>query len=94
LFIGSCGRVDLQESDPDLMDKSLSRLANFAPELVVFPGHNYAAPTSSTIAKERASNVMMRSAIMNVRGQATSSSVGVLLPDYLGAARRALMEES
>lgn len=49
LFAGTHGRVDLPGSDPDLMTESLRRLAEFAPELTVYPGHGPA----TTIAVER-----------------------------------------
>jgi len=94
LFIGSCGRVDLAESNPEAMDASLYRLSKFPDRLKVLPGHNYAAPPTSTIGKERASNFMMRQAMSNLRPEPTSATLSsCLLPDYVGAARRALLEE-
>jgi len=95
LFIGACGRVDLQESDPDQMDKSLARLSRFPDALKVLPGHNYAPDASSTIARERATNVMMRMALQAsgaLRPSPTSAVETVRLPDYLGAAYAALRE--
>jgi glyoxylase-like metal-dependent hydrolase (beta-lactamase superfamily II) len=93
LFIGSCGRVDLAESDPDMMEASLARLAAFPPAMVVYPGHNYAAPSSSTIATERRSNSMMRQAVGASALQTNPTSASAALPDYVSAARRALAEE-
>jgi glyoxylase-like metal-dependent hydrolase (beta-lactamase superfamily II) len=52
LFAGSIGRTDLPLSNPEAMEASLSRVATFDPELVVYPGHG--PPTS--IGAELATN--------------------------------------
>lgn len=94
LFIDSCGRTDLQESNPEHMRQSLARLAKLPLDCLVFPGHNYAAATQSSIQRERERNFAMRGAMMGGDGLRPSSiSAGneVLLPDYLQAARNALL---
>ena len=61
LFIGSCGRVDLPGSDPEQMYYSLNRtLRNLDDNTVVYPGHNYASESVSTIGNEKRHNMFMR----------------------------------
>ena len=61
LFIGSCGRVDLPGSNPEDMYRSLHDILGTLPDQTkLFPGHNYAADTSSTIGDEKRTNPMMR----------------------------------
>jgi len=59
LFIGRSGRADFPASDPDAMYRSLRRLAALPDDTIVYPGHNYAARPTSTIARERRENVHM-----------------------------------
>mmetsp|Transcript_18041 Transcript_18041/g.29265 ORF Transcript_18041/g.29265 Transcript_18041/m.29265 type:complete len:291 (+) Transcript_18041:60-932(+) len=87
LFIGSCGRVDLPESDVQAMLESLDKLSKIDSETIVFPGHNYSRPAHSTIAKEKTTNHMMNQA-MQRRGISPHPVAAMLpLPDYLGVAR-------
>ena len=58
LFAGSIGRTDLPLSNPEAMEQSLSLVATFDPDLVVYPGHGPA----TTIATELASNPFLASA--------------------------------
>jgi hydroxyacylglutathione hydrolase len=61
LFIGSCGRVDLPGSNPEDMYRSLHDILGALPDgTKLFPGHNYAVDTSSTIGDEKRTNPMMR----------------------------------
>lgn len=61
LFIGSCGRVDLPGSNASDLYYSLKQKLMALPEdTVVYPGHNYAADSSSTIGREKRSNPFMR----------------------------------
>mmetsp|Transcript_17266 Transcript_17266/g.19971 ORF Transcript_17266/g.19971 Transcript_17266/m.19971 type:complete len:277 (-) Transcript_17266:314-1144(-) len=90
LFIGSCGRVDLPESNVEAMLSSLARLSKLPPSTLVLPGHNYAAPAHSSIGQEKEINMMMQQAV----SKASSSGISpepvcafVPLPDYLGVAR-------
>jgi len=52
LFPGSCGRVDLPESDAGAMWDSLQVLKEYPDDLVVFPGHAYAT-ANTTISREK-----------------------------------------
>ncbi len=52
LFQGSCGRTDLAGGSPELMAKSLKRLAGFEGNRHVLPGHE----GFSTLEEERANN--------------------------------------
>lgn len=61
LFIGSCGRVDLPGSSPEDLFHSLNgTLKALPPDTVLYPGHDYAERTSSTIGDERRRNPYMR----------------------------------
>lgn len=61
LFVGNCGRTDLAGSDPAKMYHSLmdvvSKLDN---GLVVYPGHNYGPSETSTIGREKMTNLMLQ----------------------------------
>ena len=64
LFIRSCGRTDLPNSDPKEMYYSLTqRLGALPDETVVLPGHDYGG-ASTTIGDEKRQNPMMRFASM------------------------------
>lgn len=52
LFVTRCGRADLAGSDPEALYYSLRRLAAFAPQTRVFPGHDYGPQPVSTIGFE------------------------------------------
>ena len=61
LFIGGCGRVDLPGGDPEQMYHSLTKvLAKLPEETILYPGHNYAARTRSTIGDEKRQNYYLR----------------------------------
>jgi glyoxylase-like metal-dependent hydrolase (beta-lactamase superfamily II) len=61
LFVGSCGRVDLPGSDPTQMyDSLVNKLKKLPDDTVLYPGHNYAAETTSTIGLEKQRNVALR----------------------------------
>jgi len=61
LFVNSCGRVDLPGSDPEAMYYSLNNtLKNLPEETVVFPGHAYSNEPSSTIGRQKRTNMYMR----------------------------------
>jgi glyoxylase-like metal-dependent hydrolase (beta-lactamase superfamily II) len=61
LFIDSCGRVDLPGSNPEEMYLSLTQKLMALPEkTILFPGHNYAPKTSSTIGEQKRTNPYMR----------------------------------
>lgn len=52
IFPGSCGRLDLPDSDVDAMFGSLEKLRALPDELQVYPGHAYGGP-STTIGREK-----------------------------------------
>ncbi len=61
LFIGACGRVDLPGSSPEDLYRSLNDVLRRLPEeTVLYPGHNYASRTTSTIGEEARSNPYLR----------------------------------
>jgi hydroxyacylglutathione hydrolase len=61
LFIGSCGRVDLPGSDPaQLYDSLVNKLKRLPDDTVLYPGHDYADRSTSTIGEEKQRNMYMR----------------------------------
>jgi hydroxyacylglutathione hydrolase len=61
LFVNGCGRVDLPGGDPEQMEETLTnRLAKFTDEVVLYPGHDYGETPTSTLGRERKTNVYMR----------------------------------
>jgi glyoxylase-like metal-dependent hydrolase (beta-lactamase superfamily II) len=57
LFIGGCGRTDFQQGDAGrLYDSIHDKLFSLPPDALVYPGHDYAGKTVSTIRQERDSN--------------------------------------
>ena len=57
IFPGSCGRLDLPDSDINAMFDSLQRLREFDDATAVYPGHAYSGP-STTIGKEKAEGLL------------------------------------
>ncbi|MFQ5902849.1 MAG: MBL fold metallo-hydrolase [Candidatus Binatia bacterium] len=57
LFIGSCGRVDFPGGSAEEMYDSLTqKLMRLPDETLLFPGHNYANATTSTIGEQKRTN--------------------------------------
>jgi hydroxyacylglutathione hydrolase len=56
LFINACGRCDLPGGDAEQMYHSLQKLAKLKDDVILLPGHNYAAENTSTIGKEKQFN--------------------------------------
>lgn len=57
LFVYGCGRCDLDGSDPRRMFHSLQRLKkDMADDVIILPGHHYAAERSSTMGEQRRAN--------------------------------------
>jgi glyoxylase-like metal-dependent hydrolase (beta-lactamase superfamily II) len=57
LLIGGTGRTDLPSGNPDQLHQSLfGRLLKLAPDLLVYPAHDYKGRTNSTLAAEIAGN--------------------------------------
>jgi glyoxylase-like metal-dependent hydrolase (beta-lactamase superfamily II) len=57
LFPGSCGRVDLPESNAANMYDSLQIVGSYPEELVIFPGHSYSG-ANTTIRKEKLTGLL------------------------------------
>ena len=57
VFPGSCGRLDLPDSDVNKMFDSLQSLRTFADDVKVYPGHGYSGD-SSTIGQEKANGLL------------------------------------
>jgi glyoxylase-like metal-dependent hydrolase (beta-lactamase superfamily II) len=61
LFVNSCGRVDLPGSDPEAMYHSLNgTLKSLDDATVVYPGHAYSSESSSTIGRQKRTNMYLR----------------------------------
>lgn len=56
LFVGSCGRTDLQGGDDSEFRKTMNRLKNLNDSITVHPGHNYGDSAISTMGKEKRHN--------------------------------------
>ena len=99
LFIGSCGRFDLPDSNAEDLLRSLSRLSTLPEASLVYPGHNYSTSSHSTIGEESSTNAMMMEAVRfaaresnpqpHVLEKHSVSSLPeyVPLPAYLSAAK-------
>lgn len=62
LFVGTCGRVDLEGGDVNEMYDSLyNKICLLDEKLIVYPGHNYGPTPRSTIAKEKKNNPALQS---------------------------------
>jgi hydroxyacylglutathione hydrolase len=60
LFVGTCGRADLPDSDPAQLFNSLRQLSDLDPSTVVYPGHDYGKSRTSTIGQEIRANPAYR----------------------------------
>lgn len=56
LFVGGCGRADLENSDISDLYKSLQRIKALPGETVVYSGHNYGPTMTSTLGWEKDNN--------------------------------------
>jgi hydroxyacylglutathione hydrolase len=56
LFVGECGRTDLQGGSPEDMYRSLARLKGLDDGVEVYPGHDYGLRPYSTIGEEKRTN--------------------------------------
>ena len=62
LFVGGCGRTDFPGGDSAAMWRSLQRLTALPEETRVYPGHDYGATPTSTLAHELRENPYLRCA--------------------------------
>jgi hydroxyacylglutathione hydrolase len=61
LFVGECGRTDLEGGDSGAMYESLfKKLMTLDDSIEVYPGHDYGSKPSSTIGEERRSNYTLK----------------------------------
>jgi glyoxylase-like metal-dependent hydrolase (beta-lactamase superfamily II) len=61
LLIGGAGRTDFQNGSPEALYETLhQRFAALPNELTVYPGHDYAGRTHSTLAQERQTNALLK----------------------------------
>ena len=61
LFVGECGRTDLEGGDPSAMyDSLLGRIVRLDDALVVLPGHDYGVSPTSTIGREKRENYTLQ----------------------------------
>lgn len=60
LFVGQCGRTDLEGGSDEKLFSSLNRLKSLDGETLVRPGHDYGKTPTSTIANEIATNPTMK----------------------------------
>ena len=56
LFIKGCGRVDLPNSDPEAMYKSLRKISELPDKTLLLPGHDYGDKPCAPLSEEKASN--------------------------------------
>mmetsp|Transcript_21754 Transcript_21754/g.61888 ORF Transcript_21754/g.61888 Transcript_21754/m.61888 type:complete len:167 (+) Transcript_21754:414-914(+) len=57
IFPGSCGRLDLPDSDVDAMFDSLQQLRALGDDVVIYPGHGYSGDRT-TVGKEKVSGLL------------------------------------
>jgi len=60
LFVGQCGRTDLEGGSDEKLFSSLNRLKSLDGEILVRPGHDYGKTPTSTMASEVSSNPTMK----------------------------------
>jgi len=61
LFVGNCGRIDLPGgSAKELYHSLFDILYHLDETLILYPGHNYGPSTTSTIGKEKTTNLVMQ----------------------------------
>ena len=61
LLIGGAGRTDFQNGSPEALYETLHRRFAYLPaDLIVYPAHDYAGRTHSTLAQERQTNPLLQ----------------------------------
>jgi hydroxyacylglutathione hydrolase len=56
LFIGECGRVDLEGGSAAELFDSFEKIRKLNPELIVYPGHDYGPKQSTTLREQLETN--------------------------------------
>ncbi|OQA06173.1 MAG: putative polyketide biosynthesis zinc-dependent hydrolase BaeB [bacterium ADurb.Bin374] len=62
LFIGNCGRTDLEGGDAQALYGSLARIKRLSDGLIVCPGHDYGPVPSRTLGEEKKLNPALAAA--------------------------------
>ncbi|MGA3085971.1 MAG: MBL fold metallo-hydrolase [Thermodesulfobacteriota bacterium] len=57
LFVGDSGRTDLAGGNRPALGASIRRLMELSEDTIVWPGHDYGPTTSSTLGREKRTNV-------------------------------------
>jgi hydroxyacylglutathione hydrolase len=66
LFIDACGRVDLPGGNPEQMWQSLNqKLKALEDETILYPGHNYADRSNSTMGEQKRTNPYLQYATLD-----------------------------
>jgi glyoxylase-like metal-dependent hydrolase (beta-lactamase superfamily II) len=61
LLVGGAGRTDFQNGSPEALYETLHRrFADLPGDVIVYPGHDYAGHTHSTLAQERQTNALLQ----------------------------------
>jgi len=60
LFIGACGRCDLDGGDAEAMFDSLQRLRRLEPTTVIYPGHDYGESPTAMLGDQARVNPYLR----------------------------------
>ncbi len=61
LFVGECGRTDLEGGDPgQLYDSLFGRLVRLDDAIVILPGHDYGVTPTSTVGREKLENYVLQ----------------------------------
>ena len=56
MFINGCGRADLEDSDPDALYDSLSRIQELPDSVTIYCGHNYSDKAIDTLGNQKKTN--------------------------------------
>jgi glyoxylase-like metal-dependent hydrolase (beta-lactamase superfamily II)/rhodanese-related sulfurtransferase len=88
LLLGSVGRTDLPTGDPGtLYDSLFNHLLKLAPELLVYPAHNYSSAPATSLAVQRQTNPRLLDTDRE-RFIATAKARDLKLPEHLTEALR------
>jgi hydroxyacylglutathione hydrolase len=61
IFVGNCGRTDLQGGNPVLLYDSLyNKIMTLDDSMIVYPGHDYGPTPTSTIYNEKLNNPVLK----------------------------------
>lgn len=73
LLIRGCGRTDFQQGNPGALYDSITRkIFTLADDTVIYPGHDYAGRTASTVGEEKEHNPRLG------RGKSRDEFIGIM----------------